>query len=118
LLVDGAHNPAAMTTMLSSVDELRAGRRIVAVFAAMRNKDIAAMATALERVTHEVIVTAPDVERAATAEALVAHFSAATVARDPRAALHLARRRAGRDGLVLICGSLYLAAEVLSESAA
>ena len=41
LLIDGAHNPAGMAAMVASARELIGGRRCVAVFAAMRNKDVA-----------------------------------------------------------------------------
>ena len=64
ILIDGAHNPAGMAAMVAAARELIAGRRCVAVFAAMRNKDVESMAAGLEALTHEIIVTAPAVERA------------------------------------------------------
>ena len=61
-----------------------------------------------------VITTTPDVQRAAAADELAAHFT-------PRAravpsvvdALAAAREMAGADGLVVVCGSLYLVGETL-----
>jgi dihydrofolate synthase/folylpolyglutamate synthase len=44
LLIDGAHNPAGMAAMVASARELIGERRCVAVFAAMRNKDVDSMA--------------------------------------------------------------------------
>jgi dihydrofolate synthase/folylpolyglutamate synthase len=114
LLIDGAHNPAGMAAMVSSARELIAGRRCVAVFAAMRNKDSASMARGLAGLTHEIVVTAPAVERATPPEELAGLFDPpATVAADVATALDRARRSAGRDGVVVVCGSLYLAGEVL-----
>jgi dihydrofolate synthase/folylpolyglutamate synthase len=114
LLIDGAHNPAGMAAMVSSARELIANRRCVAVFAAMRNKDVQSMAAGLSELTHEIVVTAPAVERATPPDDLARLFDPrAHVAGDVPAALDRARRLAGRDGVVVVCGSLYLAGEVL-----
>jgi dihydrofolate synthase/folylpolyglutamate synthase len=114
LLIDGAHNPAGMAAMVASARELIGGRRRVAVFAAMRNKDVESMAAGLAELTHEVVVTAPAVERATPPADLARLFNPpAEVAGDVRTALDRARHLAGRDGVVVVCGSLYLAGEVI-----
>jgi len=100
--------------MVASARELIGGRRCVAVFAAMRNKDVDSMAAGLAHLTHEIVVTAPAVERATAPADLARLFDPpAEVAGSVRAALDLARRLAGRDGVVVVCGSLYLAGEVI-----
>jgi dihydrofolate synthase/folylpolyglutamate synthase len=114
LLIDGAHNPAGMAAMVASARELIAGRRCVAVFAAMRNKDVESMAAGLSELTREIVVTAPAVERATPPADLARLFTPpADVAATVPVALDRARRLAGRDGVVVVCGSLYLAGEVL-----
>ncbi len=114
LLIDGAHNPAGMAAMVASARELIGGRRCVAVFAAMRNKDIESMAAGLARLTSEIVVTAPAVERATPPADLARLFDPpAEIAGDVGTALDRARQRAGRDGVVVVCGSLYLAGEVI-----
>jgi dihydrofolate synthase/folylpolyglutamate synthase len=114
LLIDGAHNPAGMAAMVASARELAGGRRCVAVFAAMRNKDVASMAAGLAELTGEIVVTAPAVERATPPADLARLFHPpAEVAADVRSALDRARHLAGRDGVVVVCGSLYLAGEVI-----
>jgi dihydrofolate synthase/folylpolyglutamate synthase len=114
LLIDGAHNPAGMAAMVTSARELIGARRCVAVFAAMRNKDVTAMAAGLSELTREIVVTAPAVERATPPADLSPLFDPpAEVAADVRTALERARHRAGRDGVVVVCGSLYLAGEVI-----
>jgi dihydrofolate synthase / folylpolyglutamate synthase len=114
LLIDGAHNPAGMAAMVTSARELIGERHCVAVFAAMRNKDVASMAAGLRELTGEVVVTEPAVERATPPAALSLLFDPpAEVAGDVTTALDRARRRAGRDGVIVVCGSLYLAGEVL-----
>jgi dihydrofolate synthase/folylpolyglutamate synthase len=114
LLIDGAHNPAGMAAMVTSARELIGARRCVAIFAAMRNKDVQSMAAGLRRLTDEIVVTAPAVERATPPQDLSRLFDpAAEVAGDVKTALNRARDLAGRDGVVVVCGSLYLAGEVL-----
>jgi dihydrofolate synthase / folylpolyglutamate synthase len=114
MLVDGAHNPAGMAAMVASARGLIGARRCVAIFAAMRNKDAASMAAALGELTGEVVVTAPAVERALPPADLSGLFDPpAVIAADVPTALERARIRAGRDGVVVVCGSLYLAGEVL-----
>jgi dihydrofolate synthase/folylpolyglutamate synthase len=114
LLLDGAHNPAGMAAMVMSARELIGDRRCVAVFAAMRNKDVQSMAAGLTELTREIVVTAPAVERATPPAELARLFDPpAEVATGVPAALHRARQLAGRDGVVVVCGSLYLAGEGL-----
>jgi dihydrofolate synthase/folylpolyglutamate synthase len=113
LLIDGAHNPAGMAAMVASARELIGRRRCVAVFAAMRNKDVESMAAGLAQLTREVVVTAPAVERATPPADLARLFDPpAEIAGDVNTALDRARQLAGRDGVVVVCGSLYLAGEV------
>ena len=98
----------------TSARELIGGRRCVAVFAAMRNKDVESMAAGLRELTREIVVTAPAVERATPPADLARLFEPpAEVAADVTVALDRARQLAGRDGVVVVCGSLYLAGEVL-----
>ena len=59
MLIDGAHNPAGMAAMVASARELIGARRTVAIFGAMRNKDVESMAAALR----ERLLVACDVAR-------------------------------------------------------
>ncbi len=114
ILIDGAHNPAGMAAMVSSARDLIGTRRWVAVFAVMRNKDVVSMAAGLRELTADIVVTAPAVERATRPEDLAGLFEpAASIAHDVEAALRQARALAGPDGVVVVCGSLYLAGEAL-----
>jgi folylpolyglutamate synthase/dihydropteroate synthase len=72
------------------------------------------MAAALGELTREIVVTAPAVERASPPADLSGLFDPpAEIAADVATALARARSRAGHDGVVVVCGSLYLAGEVL-----
>jgi len=116
VLVDGAHNPDGMRAMTASLDDIRGPGRLAVVFAAMRDKDIASMADTLRGARPDaVFTTAPSVARAADPAELAALFGgAARAVAGSDAALDEARSAAGRDGLVVACGSLFLAGEVLS----
>jgi len=118
LLVDGAHNPAAARALAR---ELRSEGPFVLVFAAMADKDIAAMGRILFPLAREVVLTRVPGDRAAEPDAIVRRVGArARRARKVgrvRDALALARRLAGPHGLVVAAGSLYLAGEVLRSVA-
>jgi dihydrofolate synthase / folylpolyglutamate synthase len=114
ILIDGAHNPVGMAAMVAAARELIGGRRCVAVFAVMRNKDVESMAAGLRELTRDVVVTAPAVERATPPADLSRLFDPpAESAADVKTALHRARRLAGREGVIVVCGSLYLVGEVI-----
>jgi dihydrofolate synthase/folylpolyglutamate synthase len=113
-LVDACHNTEAVMAMVAAARPLCAGRRTVVVFGAMADKDLDAMVGALHPLSGEVIFTAPRTARAAPPEDLARRWgSSARTAPDVVAALALASQAAGRDGVVVACGSLYVAGEAL-----
>lgn len=117
LLVDGCHNAQAVAAMVAAAIPLCAHRRTVAVFGAMADKEINAMLTALHPLTREVVFTEPSTARAAPAAALAAAWGdGGSVAADVPAALAAARTLADEQGVVVACGSLYIAGEALEAA--
>ncbi len=115
VLVDGAHNPAGLERSLATVQGLSKGKPIVIVFGAMRDKDLPAMLHLLRATSAPVIFSGIDWHRAAKPEDLAAQFGAdAAIAQSVKKALPVARERAGRGGLVFVCGSLYLVGEAIA----
>ena len=115
LLVDGAHNPDAIASMVAAAAPLCAGRRTVVVFGAMTDKDIDGMLAALRALTADVVFTQPSSDRAAAAADLAARWPHRCGKQpDLRAAIAEARDRAGPAGVVVVTGSLYIAGEALS----
>jgi dihydrofolate synthase/folylpolyglutamate synthase len=113
VLVDGAHNPAGLELSLEAVQKLAKGRRIVIVFGAMKDKDLPSMLALLRSVNAPVIFSRIDWHRAALPADLAALFHGESETAESAAeALSRARKRAGRDGMVFVCGSLYLVGEV------
>lgn len=115
-LVDGAHNPAAMTALVAAAAELLRDRRLVVLFGVMRDKERGPMVESLRRLNPAaVVLSAPPVDRAAAPEELAVDFPGATITHGVDAGMEAAATLAGPDGAVVACGSLYLAGEVLSR---
>jgi dihydrofolate synthase/folylpolyglutamate synthase len=113
VLVDGAHNPAALERSLEAVQKLAKGRPIVIVFGAMRDKDLASMLALLRRVNAPLIFSRIDWHRAEAPTELAKRFEGESETAESAAeALSRAREKAGRHGIVFVCGSLYLVGEV------
>jgi dihydrofolate synthase / folylpolyglutamate synthase len=119
LLVDGAHNPAGMERSLAAVRTLAKGRSLVIVFGAMKDKDLPTMLGQLRAMRAPVIFSAIDWHRAAAPADLARQFGEPSdVAGSAKEAIRRARQRAGANGIVLVCGSLYLVGEAITATRA
>ena len=115
VLVDGAHNPAGLQRSLAAVQSLAKGRALVIVFGAMSDKDLPSMLALLRSVGAPVIFSRIGWHRAAPPALLAEQFvGQSETAESSAEALDRARERAGRDGIVLVCGSLYLVGEAIA----
>jgi dihydrofolate synthase/folylpolyglutamate synthase len=117
LLLDGAHNPAAMAALAAEVPNLAAGRRVVALFGAMADKQVEEMLPHLRALGSEWVFTSVGGERAAPPGTLAGLFGGGQALEPVGAALERARRLATASGLVVVCGSLALVGAVLSLAA-
>ncbi|MGN6380597.1 MAG: bifunctional folylpolyglutamate synthase/dihydrofolate synthase [Gaiellales bacterium] len=104
---DGAHNAAGMRRLVAELPALTGGRRTVAVFSTLGEKDVAGMLRSLGTVAQEVIATQSSNPRVLAASAL-AELTGGAAIPDPVEARALALEHAGPDGAVIICGSLYV----------
>ncbi|MDI3281469.1 MAG: folylpolyglutamate synthase/dihydrofolate synthase family protein, partial [Bacillota bacterium] len=116
VLLDGAHNPDGVSTLVAALGRLFPRRRAVAVVGILKDKDVKEMVRLLAPVVGAAVCTRPPSPRAAEPEQLAGAFAAcgcpARAAEEPREALELARKLAGAQGLVCVCGSLYLVGAV------
>ena len=119
MLLDGAHNRASMERLMEGLAQHFPGRPRVFVFASAADKDIDGMLAVLAQTGGgaPIVFTRTDNPRAAAPADLAAQFVArggrdAQTAPDTASALAAARRKAPPDGLVVVCGSLYLVGEV------
>jgi dihydrofolate synthase / folylpolyglutamate synthase len=114
VLVDGAHNPAALAQVLPTVQHLRDGRPLAIVFGAMADKDLPSMMAELRQVEAPVVFSGINWHRAAAPGMLAEQYGRpAAIALGAAQALAQARQVVGGEGLVLVCGSLYLVGEVI-----
>lgn len=119
ILFDGAHNVAGARALREYLDEFIAAP-VTIIFGAMRDKDLAEIASVLFPVAQRLILTQPINPRAATPEMLAALVppdavaASLTLAPDLNAALGRALEQTPPDGLICVTGSLYLVGEAQS----
>jgi dihydrofolate synthase/folylpolyglutamate synthase len=114
--LDGTHNPAGAREMLKFWEENFAGRRIILVYAAMRDKAVDEIAGLLFPRADLVVLTEPHQPRAISAPLLAemtAHLARKSeVVREPVGALERAIELAGPGDAVFATGSLYLVGDL------
>jgi dihydrofolate synthase/folylpolyglutamate synthase len=114
ILVDGAHNAAALGALMRSVGAHVPYDSMVCIFGCCEDKDIPAMLEKVSLGGDKVIFTrARSNARAADPEELQRKFAEQSgkmsqVARGIGEALNLAQRAVGRDDLICVTGSFYL----------
>ena len=116
ILVDGAHNPAGISSLCNSLLADFSFRRLIVVFGVLRDKDYAEMLKRLMPLADKMILTRPKEERAARTEDLLSvtlpcHDHVEAIDNSVEA-LARARFLAGVDDLVCVAGSLYLVGEI------
>jgi dihydrofolate synthase/folylpolyglutamate synthase len=118
VIVDGAHNPAAIRHLADSVKRSFPHRHLVLVLGVMGDKDIGKIVINIVPIAGHVIYTRPEYHRAASPEALMAEAAPwqkpgeiqASVSR----ALQKATEMADPEDMILVTGSLFTVGEALS----
>ncbi len=117
VVLDGAHNPAAMEQLARAVGEHFRYRRLVLVLGVLKDKDSEAMFRHILPLAHRVVLTRPAHDRAASPEALAGSGALAgycgpvQIENTVGGAVGTALELAGEMDLVLIAGSLYTISE-------
>jgi dihydrofolate synthase / folylpolyglutamate synthase len=121
VILDGGHNPAAMTKAGKTLRGLIGSDRLVAVFAMLSERDPVEILGALRTLRPDAVVFTEPASaggHAIAPDVLARQWGdGAEVARPAESALDRARELAGVDGNVLVCGSLYLVGEILALTA-
>jgi dihydrofolate synthase/folylpolyglutamate synthase len=116
LLLDGAHNVAGARALRDFLDEHFSRVPITIVFGAMADKAIAEMAEILFPVAQQIILTkianVRAAEPSAMAEAIASLNRSVACAGNVAEALTEASRVTPPEGLIVACGSLFLAGEI------
>jgi len=115
ILLDGAHNVEGARVLRKYAAEFLK-LPLTLVFAVMRDKEISALADILFPLADKILVTRFPYYRAATPKEIIQkslkYRPRLHIAADPETALQQAVRFAGRDGVVLVAGSLFLVGEI------
>jgi len=118
VIVDGAHNVAAMHALCEEIVPLLAGRSLRVVFGVTSDRDWQGMWRVLRPFVQEVIVTQPHAARrvpAAEIADVLRLDCPARIVTDPQRAAALAMRASGTDDAVLVTGSVLLVGDVYSS---
>lgn len=115
VIIDGAHNSEGVQALVSELNELRGGRKIKLLFAAMADKEWELMLGALGKAVDEIVFTRVEMERSAEPEQLAAKLVAGIprrAIRDARVALRTLLAESQDSDIVVVAGSLYLLGEI------
>ena len=116
LVADGAHNVYSIDSLLRSLPRYFDFDRLLLVAGFSRDKNVEGMVRSLSPATHRVYAAASRHPRSLKAPELAGLFeregAVAAAAGSPAEALGLVMAAAGERDLILVTGSLFLAAEV------
>lgn len=120
-IVDGGHNPQCMDALQENVREYLAGRDITALTGVMADKDYTDMYASMAPYVSRFVTVTPDNPRAMSAENLAEFLQQfgkpAQAAASVEQGVLDAMTFAGKDGVVLAFGSLYMTGTIRSTVA-
>jgi dihydrofolate synthase / folylpolyglutamate synthase len=119
IILDVAHNPAALTRIREYFKEFYANKRIIAIFGILSDKDYHKMLKELDSIAEVIILTRPMTDRAADPNLLAediakihSNFQVIPIVRD---AFQSAKELCKPDEVILVTGSHYTVGEILSN---
>lgn len=117
VVADCCHNPGAAFALASELRRME-GEKVL-LFGAMKDKDYGQVLGILEQFFAKVVLTQVSLSRAAKLDELQAAASSipanAVAVKSPKAALSAAKRLAGKNGTVVVAGSIYLLSELFGK---
>ncbi len=118
-LIDGAHNPAGVDSLITTLRDEYSYERLIVIWGAMVDKDLGKTVPAIAEMASSILLTQPEGERSAEPIQLYEHLqedalSKATCVSDVEEALARAERQAGPHDIIVVAGSLYLVGAVRS----
>jgi dihydrofolate synthase/folylpolyglutamate synthase len=116
IYLDGAHNPSAARELAMFFDENLHGRKLILIFAALRDKAVDEIAGILFPRASEVFFTEPRTSRSISASQLAEisghHARHFKIIPDAEEALDAALAQAAPGDVICITGSLYLVGQL------
>ncbi len=111
VLVDCAHNPHAVKSLIGELKKLK--KKIVLVIGICKDKDRKQILQLLEPFTSSIIFTRAKVPRATDPKELAKHVTKKyKIIEDSKEALKYAESIASKNEIVLVAGSIYLVGEI------
>lgn len=119
LIADCAHNPEAAAALAAEVKKMQKGKKVL-LFSAMSDKDYASVLRILAPLFSAAVLTQVSLSRSAGLGELVsaakkAGAKCAIAVKKPKAALVAAKKPAGKRGIVVVAGSIYLLSELFGR---
>lgn len=112
VLIDGAHNPQGAHALKRYLDAYVQGKPVVLLTGMMQDKQVEACASIFKEFSDYVVTTNVNWPRAVHAKELQNYYKNAIAVEGVENALRHARGLAGKDGVVVAAGSIYLAGDV------
>jgi len=118
IIFDVSHNPPAIKTLITNLASLYPGRKVHFIVGVLQDKDYRLMLKYLGEYGKEFIFTRPDSDRAREPEELKKVFrrfypgKKCRVIPESAKAIEEAKKNLGKNGLLCICGSFYLAGAI------
>jgi len=114
-IVDAGHNPASMTALRDTLQELLGNRRLVLLFGMLATKDYRTVTALIAPLASQIVTTRPDNPHALSAADLAdevrRHTPNVLAIDDWRLALAEAQRLAGPEDVLVVTGSFYFVGE-------
>jgi len=111
VLIDGAHNPDGVRTLVSYLGSHFVNRKKILVFGVMKDKDFKEMLQEILPVVQQTILTRPEIERAALPTDVARYAPGALIAASVKDALDGAFALADEHDLIIVTGSFYTVGE-------
>lgn len=111
ILYDGAHNPDGARSLAAYLTTEFPDKRKILVFGVMKDKDFKGMLGELLPAVQHVIITKPDIARAAAPADVAACAPGASVTDSVKEALDAAFKTATKGDLIVVAGSFYTLGE-------
>ena len=111
-ILDGGHNPQCFGTLVKNIKDYLSQRKVICLTGVLADKDYADMYRPLIPLVEEFVCVTPPNPRKLEASELARHLAQngarASSCPSVEAGVRQAREKAGKDGVVLSFGSLYL----------
>ena len=120
-IIDGGHNPQCIQALVENIKDYLMGRTIIVLAGVLADKDYGDMFRPVMPFAREFVCITPDNPRKMEAADLAEHLrqagAKATACENVKEGVALAKKLAGKDGVVLSFGSLYSIGDVRNACA-